>query len=102
MVTREKVRNAVFECLNNLKEEAGLPLELDEQTIIIGEDSLFDSMAFLDLVGMLEDWIDEEFDLFIGLTDDEEDFEPDGPFGNVNNLVDHLVNLVSKEIAGKI
>jgi len=100
MITDETVLKKVLGFVGKLKEETGLEIEVSEKTVIIGSGSQFDSMTFLDLVGMIEEWIDEEFDLFVSVASDDDDFEPDGPFGNVRRLSDHLTVLINTGLAG--
>ena len=72
-------------------------MDVNEELVIIGESSLFDSLAFLDLVARIEEWMDETFELFVSLAGDEEDFNPDGPFGTVNSLAEYVTELVNRE-----
>lgn len=99
MITREQTSKKVLELVKTINEEANLELEASEDTVIIGEGSQFDSMTFLDLIGMIEDWIDEEFDTFVSIASDGDDFGPDGPFANVGSLIDRLTDLIREEIS---
>ena len=101
MITREETTKEILGFLNRIKQEAGLDVEVSEDTAIIGGDSHFDSMTFLDLMGMIEDWIDERFNLFISVASEDEDFAPDGPFGNVRRLSVHLADLINRETADR-
>lgn len=97
MITKEEVTQSVLGFVSQLKKEMDLDIEVSEETVIIGEGSEFDSMVFLDLIGLIEDWIDVKFDLYISVASDDEDFDPDGPFGNVKRLSVYLTGLINSE-----
>ncbi len=98
MIEREHVAKKVLEFLEQLNEESDLSIEISENTTIIGEGTQFDSMTFLDLAGMIEDWIDSEFDTYVSIILDGEDLGPDGPFSSVGRLIDRLTELINQEI----
>lgn len=97
MIKREKISHVILKILEKINKEEGLGLEVSEETIIIGESSKLDSMAFLDLISAIEEWMDHTFGMFISISSDEENFEPDGPFGNAGRLADYLTEVITKE-----
>ena len=54
-------------------------------------------MAFLDLINAIEEWMDNTLGMFISISSDEENFEPDGPFGNAGRLAEYLTEMIKKE-----
>ncbi len=96
MITRERVSQVVLGFLQKVNSESDLDLEASEATVIMGDESLFDSMKFLDFVGLIEDWIDEEFNIFLDIGSKDEDFKPEGPFANVGCLIDSLTILIEE------
>lgn len=99
-MTRDPIVRAIFKALEQLDGEMELGLAISENTVIVGDDSALDSMAFLNLIGMLEEWIADEHGLFVGIISEEEEFAENSPFGKVKDLADYLEKLISRELAG--
>lgn len=97
MITNEEATHAIIAIIDRIRSEMDLEMEITTDLVIIGESSLFDSMAFLDLIAGIEEWMDEKYELYISLAGDDEDFSPDGPFGRVDRLAQYVTDLVKKE-----
>lgn len=99
MVAKNLILQAIFKALEQLDQEMELGLSISEDTVIVGNGSALDSMAFLNLTGMLEEWISDEFGLFIGIISEEEEFNENSPFAKVKGLADYLEKLIARELA---
>jgi acyl carrier protein len=69
---------------------------LSEATELVGEGTVIDSIALIELVTILEESIEKDFSVEVSLFDDEV-FEENGPFRNIGSLGDHLVKLLGVE-----
>lgn len=94
---RKVISREIQRILEKINREDGLGLEISEHTIIIGEFSRFDSLAFLDLISGLEEWIAHSLGVFISVVSEEENFDPDGPFGTAGRLADYLSERLENE-----
>lgn len=98
-VTQEQVLKTILNIIDPIAAELDPTIEVNEDLVIIGDASPFDSMAFLDLMSGIEEWMDDTFFLYISLADDDEDFHPDGPFGTVQRLAAYVTDIVNRETA---
>lgn len=99
MVSRDKIVEGILTILEEINEEMGLDLgSISEDTEIIGDGSIFDSMAFLNFIGAMEEWIENEYGIYVGILSEDEQFTPDGIFGKVKRFADYLVELINHEM----
>ncbi len=97
MVTKEQTTEIIANIIDNIAKDLDLELTVSDDLVIIGESTVFDSMAFLDLVNGIEEWMDETFELYVSIATDDEDFRPDGPFGNVKRLAGYVAELINRK-----
>ena len=100
MIKHEEVLKLIKDEIGYINESFKLKksIEPNENTVILGPNSSFDSLAFVHLVSAIEDWMDDNYDIMIVLADEKAVVNPNGPFNNVGTLATHTVNLVNAEL----
>lgn len=96
-VEKSTVVERIRAILDRINEEMELAVPVSEETPLIGGESGLDSVAFLNMIGLIEEWLEEEYDLFIAVISPDEDFSPAGTFGSVGRLAEYLVGLIGRE-----
>lgn len=100
MVKHADILNLIYDEIGYINESFKLKsnIEPKEDTVILGPNSGFDSLAFVHLVSAIEDWIDDNYDIMIVLADEQAIGNPEGPFQSVGALANHTVGLVNAEL----
>jgi len=92
---KNKIENIVFAAIKNNTE--GLEVgEINYNTQLLAEGSVIDSMALVSIIVDLESELSEIFNLEISLSDDEAMSRVESPYKNVNNLVNYITELLSR------
>lgn len=97
MTERVRVLEGVFKILTRLSEEMDLALEVSEEMPLIGGDSGIDSVGFLNLISLVQEWLEEEYQIFVSVIAPDEHFEANGTFGSLGRFADYLVQLIARE-----
>jgi len=97
MTTQQAVEKSIRTALDSLKSESMLPasFEFDDETILLGQDSALDSIAFVGFLTAVEDSLTEYCgrNVYV-LVDEIPDVNIDNPTLTVSSFRSHLTRLV--------
>ncbi|MDD3138169.1 MAG: hypothetical protein PHX08_04255 [Lachnospiraceae bacterium] len=99
-MTKEEIFNIIQEAMDNLF-ESGMTEEgiiINDNTVLIGPDTVLDSVAFVTLFMDLEEKFSDATgkEIFL-LIDEIHEFNPEDTFLTVKVLVDYMTCLLEKE-----
>ncbi len=89
--TKEKVKRIVYAVMR----ESGIAT-YSPGTVLIGNMSALDSLAFVDFIVAVEHKVRSEFGVALTLTNDRAFSRTQNPFETVGSLVDYIVELVDE------
>jgi acyl carrier protein len=81
----------------NTQISADQQLLLDADSILFGRDGHLDSMGLVNLLAVVEEHAEDEFDMPITLADERALGQKSNPFRTVGTLVDYLTALVEEQ-----
>jgi acyl carrier protein len=87
--------NSIKELNNNLSKDN--KLELSKKTILFGKDGKLDSLGLVNLLVIMEQNIEDEFDVCIIIADERAMSQKHSPFRTIGTLADYIIMLL-KEI----
>ena len=99
MINSNIVSDLILGVINELNNELQTDNKIKESvdTILIGEEGSLDSIGFVNFITMLEEKIDDKFQIALVLTEDEElIFSDDGPFRTVGSLAKYISECLSE------
>lgn len=73
------------------------PVELGEDTHLIGRNRVLDSMGLVTLIVDVEQRLEEEYDVVIVVADERAMSQKHSPFRSVGSLADYICQLVAEE-----
>jgi acyl carrier protein len=88
----DKVREIVLTCV---KEESGVS-DVDVNTKVLAEDSLFDSMGIINLITLIEQRVSDGLSKTVSLDDEDAFSAEDSPFRTVDTIVDFVLGKLGK------
>ena len=94
MALKEKI---IFFIQNFIDEEIEEKIELQYDSKLFGGDGPLDSMALVNLIVDLEDFIEDEYDKSITLADEKAMSRRTSPFSRVNLLIDYIKEKIENE-----
>jgi acyl carrier protein len=96
---KEKIQQLIFNSIDSLN--AHLPneehIEKHDGTALFGSGSKLDSLGLINLIVMVEQNIEDEFDISLTLADERAMSQIYSPFRSVESLTDYI-NILLKEI----
>jgi acyl carrier protein len=94
-MNKEKVLEVVIENVKNLIDTYPIDqqFEINEDTILFGNESLIDSLSLVTVIVDLETAFANDYDKEISLTDDRAMTRKISPFDTINTLVEYIVEL---------
>ncbi len=93
---KEKIKNLVIESLNELKLNNNLDFEINEKTILLGENSVLDSFDFVSFISTLEEKISDSFDKSISVVSEKAFSQKNSPFKTIDRIVDFVIELLDE------
>ena len=87
--------NSIKELNNNLSKDN--KLELSKKTILFGKDGKLDSLGLVNLLVIMEQNIEDEFDVCIIIADERAMSQKHSPFRTIGTLADYI-DMLLKEI----
>ena len=94
MALKEKI---IFFIQNFIDEEIEEKIELQYDSKLFGGDGPLDSMALVNLIVDLEDFIEDEYDKSITLADEKAMSRRTSPFSRVNLLIDYIKEKIEND-----
>lgn len=93
---KEKIKTLIIESLNELKETNNLNFEINEETILLGENSVMDSFDFVSFVTTLEEKISDTFDKSITIVSEKAFSKKYSPFKTIDRIADYIIELLNE------
>ncbi len=102
MIDRSRVQKTIFAALDDVN---GLLLPSQRllksvDTILMGNDSILDSLGLVNLIVATERKVEEEFGAGITLVSQESMSRPESPFRSVGALAEYVQSLLEKKANG--
>lgn len=93
---KEKIKLLVIESLNELKDINNLDFAINDETILLGENSVMDSFYFVSFVSILEEKIADTFDKAITVVSEKAFSKKYSPFKTIDRIVDYIIELMNE------
>tara|TARA_B110000438_G_C15373247_1_gene461491 strand:+ start:39 stop:344 length:306 start_codon:yes stop_codon:yes gene_type:complete len=95
---KEKILNAIFRSIEELNESSdkGLLTINGDETKLFGRDGELDSLGLINLIVLVEQNIEEDFDIIITLADEKAISQKRSPFRNVGTLKNYIFSLINQ------
>ena len=93
---KEKIKNLVVESLKGLKDTNNLDFEINDETILLGENAVMDSFDFVSFVSSLEEKIADEFDKSITVVSEKAFSKKYSPFKTIDRIADYIIELLNE------
>ena len=78
-----------------ISDEEGVWLDTGEETKLFGRDGNLDSLGLINLIVLVEQNIEEEFDTIITLADEKAISQKRSPFKTIGSLTDYIYLLIN-------
>lgn len=97
-MTKEQIYKIVVETFKNVinDNEKKLSSEPDNNILLMGQDSLFDSVDLVTFIVSLEQSIEDEYNLEITLADERAMSQKISPFKTIGTVCDYIEKLVKE------
>ncbi len=95
VVDKNKIQEIVSDIVQNNTENLGLGL-IDENTLLLTEGSLIDSLTLVSIIVDIETVLSENFNKDISLSDDNAMQRKISPYKNIKTLVDYIIELMNQ------
>lgn len=93
---KEKIKALVMNSFNELKDTNDFDYEIDDETILLGENSVMDSFDFVSLIATVEEKIADEFDKSIAIVSERAFSMKHSPFKTIDRIVDYIIDLLDE------
>lgn len=96
---KDKIFQLIYIAIDELNEqrEADDQISKTEDTVILGHDSMIDSLGLVNLIVSLEQSVNDEMDVEITLADERAMMMESSPFRTVRTLADFIETLLVQE-----
>lgn len=97
---RETAIGVVVSCLRDALEQAGSPsTELTEETVIVGEAAVLDSIGVVSLIVDIEQKLEMDHGIAVTLASEKAMSQRSSPFRNAGVLADHVCATIQESRA---
>lgn len=93
---KEKIKSFVIDSLNELKGTNDLDFQINDETILLGENAVMDSFDFVSFVSTLEEKIADEFDKSITVVSEKAFSKKYSPFKTIDRIADYIIELINE------
>lgn len=99
---KTKVERVIFESIEemNMGLENKIPLDKGNNTPLFGEKGVLDSLGLVNLIVVVEEKVENEFDVSVVLADERAMSQKRSPFKTIGSLADYIVVLLGEESDG--
>jgi D-alanine--poly(phosphoribitol) ligase subunit 2 len=94
MVEYQKIIDLIYSCIQELNSQEGFDIPLDESTKIFGISSDLDSLALVNLIVLIEEKVEEDFEKSITLADEKAMSQSRSPFRTIGTLAEYIQSLL--------
>lgn len=88
---RKNIEEIVFKSLIELNESLDHPVEVSLEARLFGGDSVLDSVDLVNLIVIIEDNLEKEFNRSFTLADEKAMSRRTSPFSSVKYLIDYIL-----------
>ena len=96
-IDKENLNQMIYSVIDNNKELIYNEQNIDKNTVLYGDNSLFDSLGFINFIVAIEDEISSKYNFKITLADERAMAEKNNPFGTVELLTEYILKIVAEE-----
>jgi acyl carrier protein len=99
MKTKEKVIEVIYKAIDEVNEERSADeglINKSPDTRLFGGDSVIDSLGLVNLLVLIEEKINTEFDLALTVADERAMSQRNSPFRSVNTFADYILILINE------
>ena len=99
MENREKIKSIIFKSVGEINDQLQEQQQLNQssQTVLFGKNGKLDSLGLVSLIIIIEQNIEDEFDVSITIADEKAMSQKRSPFRTIATLVDYI-DMVLKDI----
>jgi len=99
MAERSEVLKVVYAAIDEVNESlpADEQVPKDEGTILVDKSGGLDSLVLINLVGEIEDRVEDDFDASITIANEDAMSQENSPFKTVGSLVDYVCKLIEED-----
>ena len=99
MNMKKTIVQSILKAIDELNEQFSPEQQLkkSEKTVLFGKDGKLDSLGLVNLLVIIEQNIEEDFDVIITLADDRAMSQKRSPFLTVETLVDYIAILLGEK-----
>jgi len=92
MIDRKDALGVVLSCLRDALEQMGVPVpgDVQEDTTIVGQGAVLDSISVVSLIVDIEQRLETEFDVAVTLASEKAMSQRNSPFRTAGVLADHI------------
>jgi acyl carrier protein len=96
--SRSQILDIVISSLEEVSSSnSNPPASTDENTRLIGQSAILDSMGLVSLIVDVEQIIDQDFGITLILADERAMSQKHSPFRSVQSLADYIVQLIEEQ-----
>jgi acyl carrier protein len=98
----DKIRQTVFTVLDELNEQLPGDQQLAKRdtTVLVGPDGVLDSLGLVNLIALLEQRVESDFNTSVSLIDDDLMSEASSHFAGVASLTRYLASVLRDRVDG--
>jgi acyl carrier protein len=96
---KSEIVNIIINSIKEINRELDQPILIDNQKEIFlyGGDSTLDSISLVSIIVLVEQEIEDKFDISLILADEKAMSRKNSPFLSVSTLADYIVELIEEE-----
>ena len=100
MKNRKTIENLIINAVKEINEQLPQEQQLAKstKTVLFGKDGRLDSLGLVNLLVIIEQNIDDEFDVSITMADERAMSQKHSPFRTVGSLADYIEILLNDEL----
>ncbi len=96
-IDKEDIYQVIYSVIDNNKELIYNEKNIDKNTVLYGDNSLFDSLGFINFIVAVEDELFSNYNCKITLADERAMAEKNNPFGTVELLTEYILKIVAEK-----
>ncbi len=95
---KEKIKSIIYDAVDQFNDQNQHENHLDKdiETVLFGEEGNLDSLGLVTILVLIEQNIEDEFDVSIAIADEKAMSQKESPFKTIRTLVDYI-NLLLKD-----
>ena len=99
-INKDEIIRLIINKASNIVSAENEETNFDSNSIIFGDNTLFDSLGVVSLIVAVEQAIEDNYNISITLADEKAMSQKHSPFGTVGSLADYIMVLLDENING--